>query len=457
MLKWLDKMIPGRSAAAVEASPEPIAIDGAAQVESEPPLTAPLISLDQDDGFSHNIVARQVIVNRAYHPIGYEFGLRTDSTHGGVSTARMLAGVITRLGPTMAHGRQTWLRLSDRELAEAKIEPLLLVHAVLIIQLTEPATEIRDQAMAIARNLKAEGTQMALADWAETEAHIAWLPLCEFVEVRNTTHNPVDIGGWPEKLHALSPGVQTIAADVDSWEELEFCHRQKYDYFRGHFLTHRENWSRQPRLNQERALLIDLLNRLHLGAELPQIAEQLKQSPELSYRLLRYINSAGVGAGSRIGSIQQGLMMLGRDKIYRWLTVLIFTSGQGKSLDRALLEQALVRARLMELLCQGRFSGIQTDELFVVGIFSLIDMLLQLPMSVALEPLKLPSAVADALLEGEASSSEYAPYLALALACEESDRDQMKRVAADLAIPLSIINAAHLDALVWTQTTLSEK
>lgn len=460
MLKWLDKVLPGRNTGTAEDAPESVAETPTRQTgqsEQEPPLAAPVISLEQTDPFSHNIVARQVIVNRAYHPIGYEFSLRTDSTHGGVSTASMLAGVINRLGQTLASGRQTWLRLSDRELADAKIEPLLLIHAVLIIQLTDAETDTRAQAMEVARILKAGGAQLALADWAETEAHIAWLPLCDFVEVRNTTHNPVDIGGWPEKLVALCPGVQTIAAEVDSWEELEFCHRQKYDFFRGHFLTHRENWPRQPRLNQERALLIDLLNRLHLGAELAQIADQLKQSPELSYRLLRYINSAGVGAGARVASIQQGLLMLGRDKIYRWLTVLLFTSGQGKSLDRALLEQALVRARLMELLCQGKFSGVQADEVFVVGIFSLIDMLLQLPMSVALEPLKLPTAVADALLEGETSNSEYAPYLALALACEESDRDVMKRVAADLAIPLSIINAAHLDALVWTQTTLSEK
>ena len=137
--------------------------------------------------------------------------------------------------------------------------------------------------------------------------------------------------------------------------------------------------------------------------------------------------------------------------------MLLFTSGQVKSLDTALLEQALVRARLMEILAGDRYAPLQVDEIFVVGIFSLLDMLLQLPMSVALEPLKLPETVQQALLDNDSLESEYAPLLNLAIACEDGHRDRLKSLAIELAIPLAIINSAHLEALVWTQQTLAEK
>ncbi|HET6718522.1 MAG TPA: HDOD domain-containing protein [Rhodocyclaceae bacterium] len=464
MFKWLEKVISGSPA----DKTAPAAADNAAPPvrprsgnPAEPPLPAPVIHLDQgeqDELFKHGILSRQVIVDRSYHPVAYEFGLRTESTQRNIATAQILAGVLGRLGDTELNaGRQTWLRLNDVEITEALVRSLDPTHPVLAVELTTTDRQAGDTALANARLLKAEGFRLALADWKDTTLHHAWLPLCDYVEVRNASHNPIELGSWPEKLQILSPQVRLVACDVDSWEVLEFCHRQNFHLFRGQFLTHRENWPRQPKISPERTRLIDLLNRLHLGAEITEIADQLKQSPELSYRLLRYINSAGVGTNVRIGSIHQGLMVLGRDKIYRWLTVLLFTSGQAQSLDNALLEQALMRARLMELLAGERFSRVQVDEMFVIGIFSLLDMLLRMPMSVALEPLKLPHAVETTLLNADETASEYSPFLNLAIACEESDRERLKQLAAQLAIPLPIINSLHLDALVWTQKTLMEK
>ena len=461
MLKWLEKILARPAAEPAAPAIEPPAPSHAGSTSAEPPLPAPTIHLPPapgDDAFAQGILARQVIIDRAYHPVAYEFGLRHDNEQDGRSAAQVLAGMLGRLADAEAgSGRRTWLRLSDAEFTESLANTLDHTRIVLVAEpsLTDP--ERINAALACARQLKAAGFQLALGDWQDSAAHHAWLPLCDYVEIRNTTQNPMELGRWPEKLNVLAPDARLVACDVDSWEELEYCHRQNYQLFSGHFLTRRENWPRQPKIHPDRTRLIELLNRLQLGAELFEIADQLKQSPELSYRLLRYINSAEIGTAIRIGSIHQGLIVLGRDKVYRWLTVLLFTGGQAKSLDNALLEQALVRARLMELTAGDRFTQVQIDEMFVVGVFSLLDMLLQLPMSVALEPLKLPEAVEATLLRKDATESAYAPYLDLAIACEEGDRDRLKALAARLAIPLPIINSLHLDALVWTQQTLMEK
>lgn len=460
MLKWLEKVISRQPAATVTPNAQP-APQGAADPQREPPLPPPTIHLDPapiDDVFAQGILSRQVIIDRAYHPVAYEFGLRRDNVQRNLPAAPALGGLIGRL-PTAegSSGRRTWLRLADAEFTEALVTTLDHSRIVLVAELSLTAPDQANAALAGARQLRAAGFQLALGDWQDTAPYHAWLPLCDYVEIRNKTQNPMELGRWPEKLNVLAPNARLVACDVDSWEELEYCHRQNYQLFRGQFLTRRENWPRQPKIHPDRTRLIDLLNRLQLGAELFEIADQLKQSPELSYRLLRYINSAEIGTAVRIGSIHQGLIVLGRDKVYRWLTVLLFTGGQAKSLDNALLEQALVRARLMELTAGDRFTPVQIDEMFVVGVFSLLDMLLQLPMSVALEPLKLPEAVETTLLPNAARESAYAPYLNLAIACEEGDRETLKALAAQLAIPLPIINSLHLDALVWTQKTLMEK
>lgn len=464
MLKWLEKIV-GGGTQPVNLEPEPpvaVAPHAPTTRPEERPLPPPVIHLDRsseaDAELAHGILARQVMVDRAYHPVAYEFGLRAETTHRGISTAQILAGVLSKLGDTrLASGRQSWIRIKDNELSENAVRQLDRTHTVILVDLTAHESANDSGALEQARLLKADGYQLALGDWQNDERHLAWLPFCGKVEVRCSAHNPMEIAALPDKLAALSPGVSTLAAEVESWEDLEFCHRSGYQMFRGSFLTRRENWPRQPKLSPERMLLVDLLNRINLGADLAEIAEQLKQSAELSYRLLRYINSAGIGAGQSIASIQQGLMLLGRDKVFRWLTVLLFTGGQAKSLDSALLEQALIRARLMERLGEGRFDRLRLDELFVVGVFSLLDMLLRLPMSVALEPLNLPPAVTQALLGGDAGESDYAPYLKLAIACEECDRGRLKELASQLALPLPLINSLQLDALVWTRQTVEAR
>ena len=454
MLKWLEEVLGGKPSDQRQPGTEPPAAKTKA---AEPPL--PLPTFDHhtpDDALAHGIFSRQVILDRSYHPLAYEFSLRAANAQGSTATLKILVGILARFGNGLHSARQFWFRLNDTDLEESLTKTVDPARSVLIVTLTATDNATMNRALELARLLKAEGLNLALAGWQDNEYHHAWLPLCHYVEIRNTSHNPAVLGQWPEKLGALSPHIRLVACDMDSWEELEFCHRQNFQLFRGQLLTHRENWPRQPKLSPERGQLIDLLNRLHLGADLSEITEPLKRSPELSYRLLRYINSAGVGTQARIGSIQQGLMVLGRDKIYRWLTILLFNSGNAKSLDRALLEQALVRARLMELAAADKLAPVQIDELFVVGIFSLLDMLLQLPMSVALEPLKLPPAVESTLLNNHTLESDYAPYLNLAIACEDTDRERLKALAATLAIPLSRINALHLDALIWTQQTLQE-
>ena len=456
MFKWLDKVIGADSKPAAASAPvaPPVA---AATKPKEKPLEAPHITsenLPGADDFANGILIRKVLVDRAYHPVAYEFTLQPDSSRHGENEAALIIGLLGRLGTErMSATRQTWVRMTDRDLDYPGLAALPADRIVLAIRVGEENAQQDEARLLLARQLRAKGFRLALTEWADTPLHRAWLAICQFVEVDLDRETPIDVSELPERLTTLAPGIETVAVAVDSFEELELCHRFHYTLFRGGFLTRRENWPRQPKISPERVRICQLLNHLHNGAELPDIGGQLKQSPELSYRLLRYINSAGMGLMIPVASVQQGLIILGRDKTYRWLTVLLFSAGQGKSIDSALLEQALLRARLMELLAHERFNRVQTEELFVVGIFSLIDMLLKLPMSVALEPLKLPAPVYEALVN---DLGDYAPFLRIATMSESDDSSGLRDVGASMGLSMTAINTAQIEALQWVQETLAE-
>lgn len=466
MFKWLGRVISGsdgETAAKVAPAPTPRAVPTATMPPTatippkEKPLEAPRITsehLPGADDFSNGILIRKVLVDRTYHPVAYEFTLQPDSTRHGENEAALIIGLLGRLGTErMSATRQTWVRMTDRDLGYGGLAGLPADRVVLAIRVAEESPAADEARLQQARSLRAKGFRLALAEWKDTPFHRAWLPVCHYVEVDLDRELPIDVNELPDLFNKLVPGIGIVAVGVDSFEELEFCHRAKYTLFRGGFLTRRENWPRQPKINPEKGRICQLLNKLHGGAELRDIAAQIKQSPELSYRLLRYINSAGMGLMIPVASVQQGLIILGRDKTYRWLTVLLFSAGQGKSIDSALLEQALLRARLMELLARDRLNRTQCEELFVVGIFSLIDMLLKLPMSVALEPLKLPEPVYEALVN---DAGDYAPFLRIATLGESDDPSGLKDASSAIGLGMAVVNTAQIEAMQWVQETLAE-
>ena len=462
MFKWLDKVTnnktePVKPPSATSASaPSAPSRPAAPAKPVEVPLEAPVITAEaigREEEMRDGVLARKVLVDRAYHPSAYEFSLRPDSTQHGENQAVMLVRLLAHLGSDrLSATRPTWIRLADTELDMPELTLLPADRIVLAIEVANRSAEDDDRWLQTARALRDRGFRIALTNWNDSALHKAWLLLAKFVEIDLDQHNPMDVGELPERLKTQLADLLVVATGVDSYEVLEFCHRARYDLFRGAFLTNREHWPRQPKINPERVRICQFLNQLNSGAELNDIAGDLRHSPELSYRLLRYINSAGMGLMVPIASVQQGLVILGRDKTYRWLTVLLFSASQGRSIDTALLEQALVRARMLETLAKKRFNKVQVDELFTVGIFSLLDLLLKLPMSVALEPLKLPATVYSALVE---EGGPYASWLQLTTLAEGDDTPRLRDTAAQLDLRLGEVNEAQLDALHWTQEVLA--
>ena len=201
-------------------------------------------------------------------------------------------------------------------------------------------------------------------------------------------------------------------------------------------------------LNAGQAQIVRVLNLVRKNAEIKEIEAALKQDVALSYKLLRYINSAGFGLSCEIQSFRHAVTILGYDKLNKWLSLLLATASKDP-MAPALMHTALTRARLMEILAHGLVEPSEYDNLFITGAFSMLDALLGVSMDKALEAMSLPEPIYDALL---GNGGVYAPFLELAIAGENNDGQALAQQAGLLGLSADQFNRAQMQALSFANT-----
>jgi EAL and modified HD-GYP domain-containing signal transduction protein len=384
-----------------------------------------------------SFVCREVVLDREQHVAGYEFLLRkTARDRVGGQDRRIrhaYADVLVRSMIQLSIDRLVGKRLAfvavlDSFLANPSIDQLPGNGVVLVVHTLADGAAAADLESRL-RVLKERRFAIALEDCFDGPAFDRMALHAGYFLIQTTLHTPV-----------------LVAKDVESFDDFELCRKLGFALFHGPFVTSREDWSGN-KVGPQALRVIDLLNRLRRDADTAELAGILRQDAVLSYRLLRYINSAASGLRQAITSIDNGLMLMGRQKMYRWLTLLLFGSAQASPRVEALLETALVRGRLMEGVDEHQPDSAR-EELFVTGLFSLLDRVLRVPMAEALKPLHLAQGVQAALLAGE---GPYAPLLELALACESADQARLAAASEACGLSVADVNAGHFAALTWAQ------
>ncbi len=147
-----------------------------------------------------------------------------------------------------------------------------------------------------------------------------------------------------------------------------------------------------------------------------------------------------MGLSQEIQSFKHAVNILGYDKLNRWLSLLLVTASKD-AMAPALMYTSLVRGRFMELL--GKEKGLKADDLFITGVFSLLDVILGIKMEQALDSMLLPDSICSALLGLE---GDYLKYLNLIKSCESNNDRELKKYAESLQLDGSEICAAFLKA-----------
>jgi EAL and modified HD-GYP domain-containing signal transduction protein len=185
-----------------------------------------------------------------------------------------------------------------------------------------------------------------------------------------------------------------------------------------------------------------------------EIEEVLKHDVALSYKLLRMVNSAAVG-GRNIWSIGHALRILGRDPIARWLGMLLVTDTKNVDAARAeLIHLALFRARMCELLAEAASVPRAKGPLFLVGMFSVLDRLLETPMDTLVETMEFAPDVKLALLS---RGDFYGAALSLVEAYERGEWDKVDALADSLGLGTIALPPMYLTALSWATEQRANK
>ena len=396
------------------------------------------------------MIARQAIVDSHQAVFGYELFDRSTASdaHSAASDAALLFNALSYAGTESLVGEKlVFINCTHESLSGGHLE---LIHPEKVVlevpTLPESATlqEIEERIPTLA-GLRKQGFRLAFSEQILRRQYVSWLPLAAFIKLDMMTFAP-ETAESLVKFSRAHTNAQLIAEKVESAEQHQLMADLGVRLFQGY-------WFAKPALVQahtirpSQATVVQLINLVRKQASTAEIEDLLKKDPTLSFNLLRFINSSGFGLSCEITSFRHAVMILGLKKLFRWAALLLTTSRAGGS-PPVVGTTAVVRGRLMELLAAELMPPEECDNAFVVGVFSLLDTMLGVSMEKAMESVALPQPVVDALLH---NTGPFAPFLALAKACEAGDDVAFARYAEDLHLSNRQVNWAHLQALTWAE------
>ena len=191
-------------------------------------------------------------------------------------------------------------------------------------------------------------------------------------------------------------------------------------------------------------VIMELIHRVDKEEPIEKLENTLKRDPLLAFKLLRYINSPAFGLRVEISSFRHAIMMLGYKRLKRWLALLLATASKEVNL-KPVMFAAVRRGLLMEELARGSGDEETRNEVFICGVFSLLDRMFQQPFEELLSTIPVPARVYQALVE---HTGPYEPYMNVVRAIESESLFDFREAADSLMMSVSEINRAQLRALM---------
>lgn len=304
------------------------------------------------------------------------------------------------------------------------------------------------------RRLKAKGYQIALDDVVMFSDEYA--PLLDIADVVKIDLSLTERGGLPLLVAQLRKwrDVKLLAKKVESAEDFDFCQQFGFDLFQGYYFA-KPTIVIGRRPDPAKMDVLQLLGQINNDVDDSVLELTFKRNPGLSYHLLRLINTVAFGQRAKVDSIQQALMLLGRRQLNRWLQMLMFTYGGGAGLASPLLELAVRRGKLMELIAihKAHQHGVLHDQSYMVGMLSLMDALLGMPMAEIVDSLNLGRDIRFALLSREGVLGE---MLNLCEKLEAADFDAANEIALKINVSIGTIMEAQDEAIAWASRISEE-
>lgn len=407
-----------------------------------------------------SIICREAILGRDQRVSGYSFMLRnrinervreSNAYIRGLYDEVLLLNLQAMNIKQLLEHRMAFIAISGSSISLPIIEQLPSNGVVYVISPNESIPAVAEGDVERLRELKARGFKLAVNGSGIDLNSVAGLVAQADFMLIDISQSVIDeLLPHLDLARKLAPEIQFVAGNIPTLEDFKVCQNLPFSLFHGPFVTHREEWHARC-LDAGRMRTMQLLNKLSEDAGLSELSVLIRQDPALTVRLIRYANSPGLGLLQKSGTIDQALMVLGRQQLHRWFTLLLFAGGDASDFIRPLLENALIRARLAELLAGTRLGNVELQELFLAGMLSLMDIVLGQSMEALLKELGLPDIFAQTLLQQD---GRLAPYLKLAIACERHEAGSILSLSSELGIDEKTVNSMHIEAMVWARNSI---
>jgi EAL and modified HD-GYP domain-containing signal transduction protein len=402
-------------------------------------------------------LAHQPIMDERQNIVAYELLFRSGN-HGTSKVTDDMAASATVMLNTFSHfGAERiigqhygFINVNTEMLMSDMLE--LLPRDQIVLELLEtviPSIDVIQRC----QQLRAMGFRMALDDFTYDPAFEPLLGLVDYVKLDLLTTPSSDLPAIVGQLKHRP--LKLVAEKLESVEQFKLCRDLGFTLFQGYYFARPEIISGK-KADPARMVLLRLLGQIMGDAENHEIEQTFKQQPGLSFNLLRLVNSVAMGLRNPVGSLNQALVVLGRRQLQRWIQLLIYTVGNASSRNTPLLQLAASRGRLMELLAEEQRPGSKDfhERAFMVGILSLLDILLDLPMPEILSQLSLNSEVREALLSHDGALGK---LLSLTEYLEVANFDAAAEIMAKAGIPLATLTEAQLKTFSWVGDLDREK
>jgi c-di-GMP-related signal transduction protein len=406
--------------------------------------------MEEDIGDSWKMfVARQPILDGHKNIYAYELLFRSSLENVFLSalpdhaSSNVLVSSLFLIGlQTITGGRRAFINFTHNLLSQEYATFLSPEQAVIeVLEDVEPD----ETAVQACKSLKKKGYILALDDFP-VDGHMA--PLIPYVDIVKVDWLNTPLEYCRQLAKDLIPkGIKLLAEKVETHEQYRQAQQLGYSYFQGFFFCKPEILSGRDIPTLQSSCMM-LLKEIYGGdPDLAAIERVLMHEPSLCFKLLRYLNSALFYFRGEIKSVRHALSLLGLEAMRKWVS-LVTLAGMGEKKPEALVVTSVIRGRFCESIGQAGPLSSHKTELFMMGLFSLLDALLDTPMDKLLTSLPVSTEIRNALM---GKTSLYLPIYNLVCAYERSQWDQVAEIAALLEISEESTAEAYVDAVRWAQ------
>ncbi len=391
-------------------------------------------------------VARQAILDRSQKVIGYELLFRSGvgnsfpnadfaSASRAVIDKALLVGV-----DVLCDRKKAFINCTEDVLVDQLIA--VLPPSTTVVEIMEEI-EVTEAIMTACRTLKNSGYMIALDSFVPDGPQKQLLELADVVKLDVQHTSPGKFRSFVREQ--VARGRWMVAKKVETLECFQEARNAGFTHFQGYFFA-------KPVVLGMPDLPSGTLNRIQLlqciaGTELNyrEVETIIKCDPALCYRLLRYLNSALFSFPCSVSSVRHALSLLGDQEIRRWITLIVAIAAVQEK-PMALLQLALLRAKFCGAV--GRLLHWRGSDLFLLGLFSLMDTILDVPMPELLSRVRLPEPITQALL---GNNTDLDQVMKLVYAVESADWDCCDEIAKLLGMQEDAISKAYFESVAWTK------